>query len=46
MVMPAVGWFYDDRYLAISLAYVLASTLLTAAFARRPVMIPPPPSSR
>ena len=36
MVMPAVGWFYDDRYLTISLAYVLASVLLTAVFARRP----------
>ena len=35
MVMPAVGWFYDDRYLAISLAYVLASVGLTAVFARR-----------
>jgi hypothetical protein len=45
MVMPAVGWFYDDRYLAISLAYVLGSVALTAVFARRPAMIAPPPPS-
>ncbi len=35
MVMPAVGWFYDDRYLAISLTYVTAAVALTAVFARR-----------
>lgn len=33
MVMPAVGWFYDDRYVAISLAYVGATVALTARFA-------------
>jgi hypothetical protein len=35
MVMPAVGWFYDDRYLAISLAYVAAPVGLMIVFARR-----------
>ena len=44
MVMPAVGWFYDDRYLTISLAYVLASVLLTAVFARRPARSRPTPT--
>jgi hypothetical protein len=35
MLMPAVGWFYDDRYLAISLAYVAAPVGLRLVFARR-----------
>lgn len=35
MVMPAVGWFYDDRYLAVSLTYVASAVALTAHFALR-----------
>ncbi len=36
MVMPAVAWFYDDRFLAISVAYLGLAVGLAIAFATRP----------
>ena len=35
MVMPAVAWFVDDRHFALSIAYVGAAAVITAAIARR-----------
>lgn len=35
MVMPAIGWFVDDRHFVLSLAYVGAAAAISLAFARR-----------
>ena len=35
MVMPAVAWFYDDRYLALSLAYVGAAAAIAFVLGQR-----------
>ena len=35
MVMPAVAWYLDDRYFALSLAYLGAAAVLAVTVARR-----------
>lgn len=35
MVMPAIGWFVDDRHFALSIAYVGAAIAMAVLFAKR-----------